>query len=152
MGQSASTNSVEKAPQEGPQASDGCPVMHKQVDQQPEQAAQSGCPVMHKNSNTVEGGCPVKYKNEKQYNVYSQEINPLNQMPANPNQLPGPDQTKPIDTTRVKSSIPKGGTDDSTWTYPSPQMFYNSLKVIFVDLALTTSQTLELIPRVCTPF
>lgn len=27
---------------------------------------------------------------------------------------------------RVKSNIPKGGTDD-TWLYPSPQMFYNSL-------------------------
>ena len=48
-------------------------------------------------------------------------------MPANPNQLPRQGQRRPIDTSRVKSSIPKGGTDEDTWTYPSPQMFYNAL-------------------------
>jgi cytochrome c heme-lyase len=93
----------------------------------------SKCPVMRKeekvSSVAAESKCPVKRagKAKQQYNVYSQPIDPTNQMPANPNQLPRPNQTKPIDTARVKSSIPKGGTDSDTWTYPSPQMFYNAL-------------------------
>jgi cytochrome c heme-lyase len=79
-------------------------------------------------------GCPVspatreKYRNPKVYNVYSQEVklDPKNNMPANPNQLPAPGQEDPLDTTRVKSTIPKGGTD-TTWEYPSPQMFWNAM-------------------------
>lgn len=133
MGNQASSTTL--APQTGAsnaQFSDGCPVMHTKA-VPPSQV--DGCPVMHKKSQPPEsdqsGGCPVKYKNKKQFNVYSQEINPDNMMPTNPNQLPGPDQTKPIDTTRVKSTIPKGGSD-ATWTYPSPQMFYNSLKVMMI--------------------
>ena len=86
-----------------------------------------------KNSNTTttsnkstESKCPVK-KGSTLFNVYSQPIDPKNNMPANPNQLPREGQRRPIETSRVKSSIPKGGTDDDTWTYPSPQMFYNAL-------------------------
>ena len=48
-------------------------------------------------------------------------------MPINPNQLKAPGQVIPLDTNRVKSSIPKGGTDEDTWVYPSPQMFWNAL-------------------------
>ena len=59
------------------------------------------------------------------YNVYSQVIDPANQMPP-PNQAMAPGQTEPLPVERVQSTIPKGGTD-STWLYPSPQMFYNSL-------------------------
>lgn len=59
------------------------------------------------------------------YNVYSQEIDPTNMMPP-PNQNMSPGQRVPLSTARVQSSIPKGGTD-STWLYPSPQMFWNSL-------------------------
>jgi len=58
--------------------------------------------------------------------VYAQPIDPTNQMPANPNQLPAPGQTAPLSTDRVKSTIPKGGTAE-TWVYPSPQMFWNAL-------------------------
>lgn len=47
-------------------------------------------------------------------------------MPATPNQLPVAGQDAPLPQERVQSSIPKGGTD-STWVYPSPQQFYNSL-------------------------
>eukprot|EP00814_Leptocylindrus_danicus_P013647 CAMPEP_0116044228 /NCGR_PEP_ID=MMETSP0321-20121206/26878_1 /TAXON_ID=163516 /ORGANISM="Leptocylindrus danicus var. danicus, Strain B650" /LENGTH=381 /DNA_ID=CAMNT_0003525291 /DNA_START=105 /DNA_END=1250 /DNA_ORIENTATION=- len=43
------------------------------------------------------------------------------------NQLPAASQTEELSTNRVQSTIPKGGTDSSTWTYPSPQMFYNAL-------------------------
>jgi len=69
--------------------------------------------------------CPVK-KNV-QYNVYSQPIDPNNNMPAVANQLPHPSQKQKLSTERIKSSIPKGGTEGDKWTYPSPQMFYNSL-------------------------
>ena len=75
---------------------------------------------------STESKCPVK-KGSTLFNVYSQPIDPKNNMPANPNQLPREGQRRPIETSRVKSSIPKGGTDDDTWTYPSPQMFYNAL-------------------------
>lgn len=60
------------------------------------------------------------------YNVYAQPIDPKNQMPATANQQPSAGQTKPLSTERVQSSIPKGGTE-STWLYPSPQMFWNAL-------------------------
>lgn len=66
---------------------------------------------------------------DKTYNVYGEEIDPANQMPLNPNQLPHPDQKVSLSTEREPSSILKGGTKDATtWMYPSPQMFYNALK------------------------
>ena len=75
-------------------------------------------------------GCPIEgkdtYRHPHVYNVYSQRIDPTNHMPSNPNQKPHRDQNVPLSTHRVNSSIPKGGVD-STWTYPSPQMFFNAL-------------------------
>nr|DBA44789.1 TPA_exp: holocytochrome c synthase [Plenasium vachellii] len=55
-----------------------------------------------------------------------EEINPANRMPKHANQQPAPGQMEPLSTHRQRSTIPKGGTDE-TWLYPSPQMFYNSL-------------------------
>ncbi|KAI5071546.1 hypothetical protein GOP47_0013797 [Adiantum capillus-veneris] len=55
-----------------------------------------------------------------------EEINPANRMPVHANQVPAPGQKEPLSTLRQKSTIPKGGTED-TWVYPSPQMFFNSL-------------------------
>lgn len=94
-------------------------------------------------SDASASSCPVpeQYRNEAVYNVYNQRIdepggtvsgrhdalgtlNPLNQMPTEPNQQPCPGQRKLLPTARIPSAIPKGGTD-STWLYPSPQMFYN---------------------------
>ena len=49
---------------------------------------------------------------------------PRNNMPVEPNQLPFPGQRRYISTEREASTIPKGGTE-TTWVYPSPQMFYN---------------------------
>lgn len=43
-------------------------------------------------------------------------------MPLTPNQSPSSTQSMDLSIERVKSSIPKGGTDTETWTYPSPQM------------------------------
>eukprot|EP01132_Coremiostelium_polycephalum_P004512 gene4512-5626_t len=62
----------------------------------------------------IGGGCPVAH-----------DINPTNQM-YKPNQKPHPDQTKPLSTDRLTSSIPR--TDQDKWEYPSPQMFYNAMK------------------------
>ena len=71
--------------------------------------------------------CPVKYKNASVYNVYSQKLDPSNQMPKVPAQQSAPGQSQNLSTERIKSTIPKGGTDDDTWLYPSPQMFWNAL-------------------------
>ncbi|KAJ8607979.1 hypothetical protein CTAYLR_008243 [Chrysophaeum taylorii] len=74
------------------------------------------------------GGCPMeggKYVAPMQYDVYGRAIDPRNKMPP-PNQEPSPGQAMPLSTSRVASTIPKGGTQE-TWTYPSPQMFWNSL-------------------------
>ena len=51
-------------------------------------------------------------------------LDPVNQMPQEPNQAPAPGQRRPLPTARQLSSIPKGGTE-TAWLYPSPQMFYN---------------------------
>lgn len=97
-------------------------------------SSKSECPMSDKTKSTqtfTQSECPIKneekYKNPNQYNVYSQKIDPTNQMPAQANQLPAPGQVVPLSTERVKSRIPKGGTEDDTWAYPSPQMFWNAL-------------------------
>ncbi|EFJ45393.1 hypothetical protein VOLCADRAFT_105944 [Volvox carteri f. nagariensis] len=94
--------------------------------------------------------CPVnpRHRNPAVYNVYGERINdpnnpqpksplqsiqgadmldPKNNMPLEPNQLPCPGQRKPLSTERVASTIPKGGTD-GTWLFPSPQMVFNALR------------------------
>ncbi len=94
------------------------------------------CPVLTRSS----GGLPAVY------DVYGQNLNdpnrsksvnpalealksanvldPRNNMPLEPNQLPCPGQRKQLPTERALSSIPKGGVD-GTWTFPSPQMVFN---------------------------
>jgi hypothetical protein len=65
--------------------------------------AGEGCPVKHEIPAANEG-CPVKHQ---EYNVYSQPIDPNNNMPTSANQLRGPGQSKDLPTDRVKSSIGK---------------------------------------------
>lgn len=84
----------------------------------------ASCPVDHGKSGAARGG--GGRARGTVYNVYAQPIDPTNQMPVTANQLPAPGQQKPLDTVRVNSTIPKGGTE-GTWQYPSPQMFWNSL-------------------------
>ena len=60
-------------------------------------------------------------------------VDPRNNMPREPNQQPVKGQKQYISTYRLQSNIPKGGTD-STWLYPSPQMFYNGKLLISVPL------------------
>ncbi|CAK0787317.1 hypothetical protein CVIRNUC_010535 [Coccomyxa viridis] len=81
--------------------------------------------------------CPLpgSARSQAVYNVYNQRIDPSacpkmdprNNMPVEPNQQPFPGQRRYISTEREASTIPKGGTE-TTWVYPSPQMFYNALK------------------------
>ena len=54
-------------------------------------------------------------------------LNPRNMMPDNLAQTPVDDHAKSLSTERVNSSIPKSGASE-TWTYPSPQQFFNALK------------------------
>lgn len=54
------------------------------------------------------------------------KLDDKNNMPLEANQQPAAGQRKPISTQREASSIPKSGTG-TTWTYPSPQMFFNAL-------------------------
>jgi len=58
-------------------------------------------------------------------------LNPKNNMPSTPLQDAAPGQAASLDTTRVKSTIPKGdaagASAGATWEYPSPQMFWNAM-------------------------
>ena len=94
---------------------------------------QSACPVRSNspsssNDKDVESACPIRSSPNKKsvYNVYNQKIDTTNNMPSNANQIPSEGQTIALEINRVKSTIPKGGTDGETWQYPSPQMFWNA--------------------------
>ena len=81
----------------------GTPNPHiKEKDSEVPDVAKSACPVSS-SSNTK------AYKNKKMYNVYSQEIDPKNQMPAIAKQEPTIEgQSRTLETGRVSSTIPKG--------------------------------------------
>ena len=114
--------------------SSGCPVMHKAAAAPAGADTGGSCPMRgspggpaRSSSDMLVAAASTASKG-KVYNVRGEEIDPSNRMPFNPNQERHPDQKLELSTDRVKSSIPKGGTDGETWTYPSPQMFYNALK------------------------
>ena len=65
-------------------------------------------------------------------------LDPKNNMPLEPNQQPCPGQRRPLSTERIQSNIPKGGTD-STWLYPSPQMFFNGALFVLLSGVLTAA-------------
>jgi cytochrome c heme-lyase len=101
-----------------------------------ESSSGGGCPVKKADTRKAppqQGGCPVKHNNKSnsqfpEYNVYSQPIDKTNQMPNGvKTQLPSSTQRSELSTNRVASSIPKGATESGTWTFPSPQQFYNAL-------------------------
>lgn len=96
-------------------------------------AKRDACPVDHKNMSKEQIAASMHKRNTDSpntvYDVYGQQLDKSNMMPSTPNQLPSPGQKEPLSTHRVKSNIPKAGEQsDQTWTYPSPQMFYNALK------------------------
>lgn len=127
MGQHHPTNSTkdqkststQSSPPQTEDSDSKCPVDQKNMSKEQVQAYMS----RHKQ--------PTASKEEAAtvYDVYGQELSKANLMPATPNQLPSPGQKDLLSTDREKSSIPKsGGRAHETWTYPSPQMFYNALK------------------------
>jgi cytochrome c heme-lyase len=92
-------------------------------------SAPAPCSGMREQTGADASDCPVpeEYRGKHGiFNVYNQPIDPRNNMPTVASQGLAPGQKKPIPTYRQPSTIPKSGTS-GTWTYPSPQMFYNSL-------------------------
>lgn len=55
-----------------------------------------------------------------------------NKIPLGLRNKPMEGQNKPLSTHRETSTIPKGDTE-STWTYPSPQMFFNGWILFLMD-------------------
>jgi len=91
------------------------------------------CPVKHNSGPVGAGGvdaCPVKHDGASAA-AFNQPLDPSNNMPSSGNNLPlDPSQHKTLSIERASSHILKGttaGGDGTTWTYPSPQMFYNAL-------------------------
>jgi hypothetical protein len=82
---------------------DGVPSSSQSVLNASNGTGSDQCPVSHDNARK-EDGCPVKHS---EYNVYSQPIDPKNNMPKIANQLPAPGQSKELPTERVHSTIPK---------------------------------------------
>ena len=132
MGNSGSTSvsgSSSATLPSAPQSSGGgvCPVTRKQSSEGEVSNGGGGCPMKFGSKSASSSSSSTNYKNPVQYNVYSQPIDPTNQMPSTANQQKSKNQNVNLPTERVTSTIPKGGTADQTWLYPSPQMFWNAL-------------------------
>jgi len=88
----------------------------------------SECPVKHEQggggSSSWRSECPASahLTNDPQ----TADLDPKNMMPP-PNQQPSPGQPFTLPTDRQTSSIPKAGTENEKWVYPSPQMFWNAM-------------------------
>lgn len=88
------------------------------------------CPVMSgEQPHPLAGGCPVKHDQSG-----CADVNPLNNMLLEERQKAAPGQERPLSTSRITSSIPKGdfqpdhqSASSEKWEYPSPQMFYNAM-------------------------
>lgn len=101
-----------------------CP-MHQSNKEQPSEAFPSECPMsMSENAKWPAHQEGVHYG--KEYAGKFVGINPLN-LEGYPNQKPSPDQPFELPTDRQVSSIPKAGSENENWVYPSPQMFWNAM-------------------------
>jgi len=70
--------------------------------------------------------CPMHAQNGSLLVNTADDVDPLNMMPP-PNQRPAPDQPFELPTDRQVSTIPKSGTENEFWRYPSQQMFWNAM-------------------------
>eukprot|EP00276_Gloeochaete_wittrockiana_P022285 CAMPEP_0184341810 /NCGR_PEP_ID=MMETSP1089-20130417/10417_1 /TAXON_ID=38269 ORGANISM="Gloeochaete wittrockiana, Strain SAG46.84" /NCGR_SAMPLE_ID=MMETSP1089 /ASSEMBLY_ACC=CAM_ASM_000445 /LENGTH=360 /DNA_ID=CAMNT_0026670309 /DNA_START=75 /DNA_END=1157 /DNA_ORIENTATION=- len=115
----------------------GCPVDHSSIPTKP--SSDGKCPVDHSSQNKTDSNLldfVAKQMNKQELKVKKEPllapssveeddlVDPKNMMPVNPRQRPHPEQTFPLTTDRVLSSIPKNEKND-VWVYPSEQMFYN---------------------------
>ncbi|XP_065070042.1 holocytochrome c-type synthase-like [Rhopilema esculentum] len=113
----------------------GCPMHQKHEEAENTRvSAENTCPIDHnkraENDNAHRSfsisDCPVHAgKTEGKDGKENGDINLANMMPP-PNQQPSPGQPFLLPTNRQKSTIPRGGTDN-TWEYPSQQMFWNAM-------------------------
>ncbi|KAI8101898.1 hypothetical protein M9434_006960 [Picochlorum sp. BPE23] len=122
MGNAASSPCMEEACR-----SDTFPAASSQQEQQQQQRdarRREGSSVSYNVYNQV-----IQEKSQEDGTTRKREdlLDPRNNMPLQANQEPCPGQKELLSTDRIQSNIPKGGTD-TTWLYPSPQMFYNALK------------------------
>ena len=97
-----------------------------------ENSESSNCPVMDMSSGSTPpsiASCPASPPPSASalLDASGQSLNPTNMMPTNPKQEPAPGQRISLPTGRQPSSIPQAGTE-STWSYPSQQMFFNALQ------------------------
>jgi cytochrome c heme-lyase len=100
-------------------------------------ASQPGCPVPEEvrrspgvynvYNQRIDGAEAQQQQQQQQQRAGGDQLDPRNNMPLAPAQRPWPGQRALLPTERAASTIPKGGTS-STWTYPSPQMFFNALQ------------------------
>jgi cytochrome c heme-lyase len=82
------------------------------------------CPMRQtEQTKLIPSECPMHASNQLNN---SEQINPDNQMPMHPNQIPDPDQPFDLSKNRVVSTIPKN--DKENWVYPSEQMFWNAMR------------------------
>nr|CAG4644268.1 EOG090X0CJG [Lepidurus arcticus] len=89
------------------------------------------CPMHKKDASTTQtkqypSECPMSQGEGTLLVNTPEDVDPRNMMPP-PNQRPAPDQPFSLPTSRQVSSIPKSGTDNEQWVYPSPQMFWNAM-------------------------
>lgn len=113
--------------------SGGCPVKQK-----PETPADSACPVMHPTAPAAESesACPVMHPKAVadgcDSTSLSSKLSDFERVGDEfPDAKPVEGQKAPLSTSSVHSTIPKGGEvkeGEETWTYPSPQRFYNAMK------------------------
>jgi len=117
----------------------------KSKEQDEKSSKSTGCPIDHNSQSaktmihlaTKSGyGSEEKVKpGPKRSSATNDLLNPSNQMPSNLSQMPSRGQKYALSTHRCESTIPKGDFKPShqlegtkTWTYPSPQQFYNAMK------------------------
>jgi len=87
-------------------------------------AGGGGCPVNHGQAGW-RSECPAT-AGQLVSDPQTADLDPLNMMPP-PNQRPAEDQPFPLPTDRIVSTIPKAGTENERWVYPSQQMFWNAM-------------------------
>jgi len=110
------------------QGNSQCP-MHAAESRNSGKFSKSECPVQHSSKLPTQNDgwvseCPAAAG--KLQSQSSKDIDPRNMMPP-PNQRPAPDQPFDLSTARQMSKIPKVGTDNEYWEYPSQQMFWNAM-------------------------
>lgn len=120
-------------------SSSSCPVDHAKLHANAQvgvQASSAGCPVNHSKLTVAPPqGCDSSAMSSNPFldavrvaQHQAGETTGLGTVGDNfPDSASHPEQRLLLSSTAVQSNIPKGGGNE-TWTYPSPQRFYNAMK------------------------